>query len=157
MVYHSIFRFFKFVDIGFQLLIWHFFVLTQKSTHAKGIPLGEKVKTKRCFSPHPIAPSPFCQASALKFQNKIFSTGFSLFVTKIPISIHLNWQVAGCDLSYTHFKRSDDCGNYFCFSASAIAFSASGAIILYPSRFGCTPSYPNSFFKPLRSSTIAEK
>ena len=57
----------------FQLLIWHFFVLTQKSTHAKGIPLGKKSQDKKMLPPAPIAIGalpPFCRASALEFQDQ---------------------------------------------------------------------------------------
>ncbi len=87
-------QFFSFLVCSYlvQLLIWHFFVLTQKSTHAKGIPLGKKVKTKKCFLPHPIAPPPFCRASALEFKDKKSSTGFSFFSLRY-LYLHLNWQV----------------------------------------------------------------
>ena len=53
----------------FQLLIWHFFVLTQKSTQKKSRQKDVPPSFKRTPA--------FLSGRALKFQNKIFSKEFS--------------------------------------------------------------------------------
>jgi hypothetical protein len=59
------------------------------------------------------------------------------------------------DLQIPPFGRNDKSRDYF--STFSIPASASGAAILYPAAFGCSPSSASSFFIMPLSSTKAEK